>query len=521
MKTPILKAFWLCAFTLCNMVSYAQYEWWPVHPGHKLYYSIDTALSVTSKSRQWGITIVDSQTIANGTRYYFNRFLINESQTSPFDCPYTNFTNPLGLYMDIKGDSCMLYTDNLHGILFNKSTQLGDSIYIPKTLKNEFEVTIKYVRIDHINIFGIMDSVRIYSVKSNPVYGCFDSIVLSKSFGLIRIPNIRFIDRLGMNQSYDRYHNAFEWSITGTMQLNAHSHIPSMDLQPLTYFDCFNFSVGDVKHIVQNDVRNTYAFDFIGLIKSQRRKKVIIETVTGKVEYNDSVVYELNQHIYNDMETKTPGSYWTYDTTYNRVQFVTVLKTNHEMDTILPGSVYFNKGISKYVRNNAYGLPAVEQIATSHFTGLSDSCIVPTFDVGPEGHRVYVKNVGGPYFSDFYSDVISGTSDWLFENKLIYYSNSSGTWGTPYPFPLGLNTNTGDKTSIINVYPNPASEQFTIASKDTQAITITDITGKIVYKNNLVEPITSIDCLNWPAGVYLLQTQNDGIYHRIKLIITH
>ncbi len=130
----------------------------------------------------------------------------------------------------------------------------------------------------------------------------------------------------------------------------------------------------------------------------------------------------------------------------------------------------------------------------------------------------YIKNLGGPYYT---RDVFFDLSDVGFksERKLIYYNKSSGTWGTPYPFPLGLKKNTGDKTSIINVYPNPANELFTIASKDMQSITITDITGKIVYENQEPESSITIQCSDWPAGVYVVKCSSDYNYTIQKIVV--
>jgi hypothetical protein len=499
----------------------AQHEWWPVHPGHTLYFSMDTTLIKSSKDRIWGIKINDSLLVKSDKRYVFNQFLNYEHQPSKFNCVFSIISSPLGSFMDIKGDSFILYTDFLYPIIFRKNPVLGDSIFIPKTDSNSFEVTIKLKHIDLINLFGTMDSVRIYTVNTHPYISCYDSIVLSKTFGLIRTPNIKLIDKFASNNSRSDI-KTHEWNQTGTMSLVAHSHIPTFDLQPLTFLDCFTFEVGDVRHIVELDERNEFSvMNAWPPTKTKIIKNIIIEKVSNKTEYNDSFVYSLDRDIYSSIEIKTATSYELSNNKWKQTISKTVMKQQHPLDYALIGTINFTDKIIIAVRNNKYGVAGLEQLATEHLFKLNDTCLNTDFDLQAGPDYLFIKNNGGPYFSAYNNDAFSGSWENYHERKLLYYSNSQGTWGTPYPFPLSVNEHNGSKKNAVKCYPNPAKQNFTIESKEVQSITITDITGKIVYENKQAEPLTTIACKDWLAGVYVVHVSSATQRNQAKLIITH
>jgi hypothetical protein len=72
---------------------------------------------------------------------------------------------------------------------------------------------------------------------------------------------------------------------------------------------------------------------------------------------------------------------------------------------------------------------------------------------------------------------------------------------------VGINENVANKVSI---YPNPTSDVLNIStnSNDLSELTVKDITGKIVLKQNFNNKIT-INTENYSKGIYLIDVKNN------------
>ena len=79
----------------------------------------------------------------------------------------------------------------------------------------------------------------------------------------------------------------------------------------------------------------------------------------------------------------------------------------------------------------------------------------------------------------------------------------------PYYIPMfedGIHSvgEIGTKASITDVYPNPGKEVLNICTALQNAhLEIYDLTGKLVYKQEITENVTSINAEGWPSGAYL------------------
>ncbi len=80
------------------------------------------------------------------------------------------------------------------------------------------------------------------------------------------------------------------------------------------------------------------------------------------------------------------------------------------------------------------------------------------------------------------------------------------------------------ETNSIQIYPNPASNTFTISlpfSDKKVEITITDNTGKQIYKTTIKEiQNIEVDTKEYSAGTYLVKIQTEIFSETRKLIIT-
>ena len=72
---------------------------------------------------------------------------------------------------------------------------------------------------------------------------------------------------------------------------------------------------------------------------------------------------------------------------------------------------------------------------------------------------------------------------------------------------VGINENV---TNEVSIYPNPTSDVLNIFtnSNDLSELTVKDITGKIILKQNFNNKIT-INTENYSKGIYLIDVKNN------------
>ena len=79
-----------------------------------------------------------------------------------------------------------------------------------------------------------------------------------------------------------------------------------------------------------------------------------------------------------------------------------------------------------------------------------------------------------------------------------------------------------EKDTYLSLYPNPATSQITVInsfSEDAQ-LTITDMTGKVVYTELLVNETNRINVENLANGSYIARLAANNIIQTSRLIIT-
>lgn len=514
MKTPILKMAYLCILMLTGIVCKAQYEWWPIHPGQVNYYKLDTGLSSISNNQIFSIYITDSIQVDSSSYYFFNTYLLKNTDDKNFNCEYGIKSTPLGRYLEVTETDFILKSDLGMSIKLSKHEVPGDTIHLSSTSDTSTNYSLVYIGQDVRNVFGEIDSIRRYYVLTIPKKNHYDSLILSKHYGLIKTPQIRLFDYIYTHH----LNNYYDWDLSGTLTLAGNNALANNPVSTINFKDLFDYSEGDVIQI--EEIREeTYGNFWLPVDSTILNKKVIVQNILSKEITTDSIIYMIKIKTYHTYEFKSRQDWKFWDTVSVDTQRLTIAIARNSIDTP-PGSVFnldFSKATVAYTTK--YNKNAIELIRYSGLVGF-DTCLDILSHSRPSNNLFYGKNVGGPYYKE-YSENSQFGSILSIERNLTYYSNSIGTWGTPYPFPLGLNKNTGDKASFIKIYPNPANELFTIDSNKEKAITITDVTGKIVYENEKAKAITAIVCKDWPTGVYIVKCFSDSHYEINKIIIQH
>ncbi len=145
-----------------------------------------------------------------------------------------------------------------------------------------------------------------------------------------------------------------------------------------------------------------------------------------------------------------------------------------------------------------------------------------TIQASPPGGIFYGSGVTGNVFNP--ADANSGAN-----NIVIYHysqtfgndvcSDSTGIRITVSPC-IGFNENEKEEASVL-IYPNPASEHFTISSftKEIQNLRIVDLTGKEVLNQKMYNTQKeSVDLRNFSPGIYVVEVQIENRTTRLRLI---
>jgi photosystem II stability/assembly factor-like uncharacterized protein len=85
--------------------------------------------------------------------------------------------------------------------------------------------------------------------------------------------------------------------------------------------------------------------------------------------------------------------------------------------------------------------------------------------------------------------------------------------------PVGIHEN--PQPASLNIYPNPAKDNFTISSPSLTSITqlsIFNVNGEKVLEKNVRDTETQIDISALPQGVYFVQLQNEKMVEVGKMV---
>ena len=74
-----------------------------------------------------------------------------------------------------------------------------------------------------------------------------------------------------------------------------------------------------------------------------------------------------------------------------------------------------------------------------------------------------------------------------------------------------------EKESIL-VYPNPSDGIFNIKIPQSGYLTISDISGREIYSDNITDYLYTLDFSNKPAGIYILLLQSENQTYQSKII---
>jgi len=412
--------------------------------------------------------------------------------------------------------SKIVIQDNGHNIVFNKNedsikictkAKLGESWTI--TLPNQ-EVSINATVIDHKaeNFLELTDSVKTIQFQTVneadsaklDIFGL--TLKLSKNYGLIQGIDFREFPK-------HSWRNNFSFKELQLLGLTN----PSKGVQNFTWFDVYDFQVGDEFHGKNCDhcVNNHSCSENIQTIE----KREDFYSEEGQLE---KIVYTINNE-YSSFNYSDSSTQYGISTLKK-----TILQDQYLNFDVLPGHTYQRP--YEYVEYTQYRmLPYKNTVAKvvpiNHYDHIcfTDSCWTTGYCIidGSEPFHYYGKGLGGPYYTD--------DTDWagcIFTRDLVYYKKGDESWGTPV-----IITNIEDLNIdrlVMKIYPNPAQNRFTVTTNQKYfpaRLIVIDLSGKTVLDENVSATSKTIQINNLKEGLYLATMVNeDFVIPTQKLLIS-
>jgi len=166
------------------------------------------------------------------------------------------------------------------------------------------------------------------------------------------------------------------------------------------------------------------------------------------------------------------------------------------------------------VPHNAYGIEVC-------FFG---TCSAPTTSTGQVGIS-HVIAAGETYYDEtsdhitYLNNGETGPANF----QITIKEETNPTNAVTYSFDTETLINEIDNSSIFSIFPNPAKDFITFETDEyfkRNQIIITDLLGKIVFKNNVMLKKQIMDISNFQSGIYFVSIlKNHKIIETKKLIV--
>jgi len=359
--------------------------------------------------------------------------------------------------------------------------KLGDTGY--------FVATVTSISVEEI--LGNSDSVKAITLQAKNQYGQpmehplnGEQIKLSKTFGLTIIYNFTTFP----NETLPLF-------LAGKTN-------PPIGYQNISFFDCYNFDIGDEFHIRESSNYNNKM-----IIKTLLEKGTSVtgDTLTFKwdlcyLEYAQGGPYVDHGIVYEVVSLQASGLFSLFD-----MQPDQFFKVDNQC--------------SKYVRRaDSYNSRSTKRFEFCKYK--LDGCWVDNeYDL----IKNYSEGLGMTYYRHGY-----WWQDWggfwvyvIVEKELEYYVKGTETWGTPLAPDCWTLTGTDerDNTTHVNpewiIYPNPVSDFLTVELPENSGdatVSLSDITGRLQLTRQIPagRKKEQIDLSSLKQGIYLLNVIVQG-----------
>jgi hypothetical protein len=422
----------------------------------------------------------------NGVNYYENNgnvisTYITDSSVQRYTLNkmfYRNCANNwLGKYIVDADSALVFFNSNLHPIVFNINTVIGDSNLAYSD--DSVDIYFKHVQSDYKSILNETDSIKQYVIH---VYDKFMQPLPHHKFSN---QNINISKRFGLVNAFSFYYFP---SDTVRYTLAGNSNIEN-GVQNITARDVFNYDIGDEFHYYHQ----TFLAEWNNAGNTLNDTTLEIRLVINKIETADSFVYTYKRRLFvRHYEGAIDTNYVVNDTLTEHI----ILK-NYFYLNAQPGDLdTFQNQFLTYHVTTKYGNRAKQNIVNkSIFRNTGDTC----FSI-PNSSASYTTT----YITGLGFEHDSFAEDAYTVKRLSYYKKGTTTWGTPWPANVGLQS---IQTHLSHqFYPNPAASHVQITYQHHQPATLViySTTGQMVQQYAITSS-TNIDISALANGLYFYE----------------
>ncbi len=325
--------------------------------------------------------------------------------------------------------------------------------------------------IDTMTVLGVVDSVKTIDITGYGNDYVLSIILLSKHYGIIKTCNLyNFTKYFDYIQGSDNYFEIY--SLVGITN-------PKIGVQNLTWFDVFDFQVGDELHTSFKEYPYPRAPQYYS------ENQTIIKYLSRQ-DFTDSIIYKVDRTQSNPYKHDTIISKISLNKNFDKLPFETSFE---------PSSPNHNSCTFKYLMNISAAISKTEPPVYDKFYKNQD-CWVKLLVDGCMPSYTYLKGLGGPYFKD------------CTENSLVYYKKGSSTWGVPLVIS-GINQPIAE--SNISVLPNPTTDKITISNlTDNCTFELLDLKGSVMLRTTITSSENTLNISNFDKGLYLYRISSNG-----------
>jgi len=394
--------------------------------------------------------------------------------------------NGENVFYNNQNESITIQTQAVLNDTFNVYTyQNGD--WIDGTVSSVQEVTI----------FGELDSIKIIDLISNVPLNLTDPrFVISKNHGIVE---------LFAPYSFPKPYQGSTAIDTPNMYPTSHTKnfsLVGMDGEGFskpTIGEIHEFNIGDMHQFsYEEEVANS------SYIQEFKEIEILNKFIWG----SDSVVYFISKNGYKktiDLVNST-----TSNTPYpGDIESVSYSQLDQWQDEFLPEEFNGTNGWNSLFINECGDVEERVNTESISWQG-SGSCLEVTET--PYSYTSYIEGVGvvGP-------TITSTTGDFHTNSELVFYVRASGGICGNKEF---LSMKEDQHIDRIDLFPNPAVNQFTVVLEKTADIRILDLSGKQVYAESSCTGNHIVD-VNLTSGVYVVEVKNSDGKSAQKLEISH
>ena len=445
---------------------------------------------------------IDSLEVVGNDSVFYPIKSIRENGYYGYYC-YTPFgASFLGEKVVIKDNWNYFFNGNGDSIKIKTDAALNESFELFH-IENLVTAVATVVSIETQHFFGLSDLVKTIKIElfdkdgnpiNHPNINEDPEIKISENYGFLQVFDIYDFYFIG---SYYPYAPIYEKrSLIGLTN-------PDVGRQNLTWFDVFDFQIGDELHIIEED--GEFASPYHRTIQ-------IIDKYQNRTDYgNDSISYEILriQHTYL-------RNYAGEETEYTNSQNVTcTYKPNPEFDRLNgePIIIYDNYGGSYAYANLESSSSKIDPGSEGHiYYQGNDECWTKHIYDGCPTARIYYKGLGGPYSWSCYGMM------YTYEKELVYYKKGNETWGNPIVLSIN-DAFVKEKNLIVN---NPTKE-FILLNKDMIEhpclFELIDISGKVLLQKTVDANNNTVNVNHIQNGMYLCRLiKNNNVVCTGKVI---